>query len=185
MRCRYAWEVKMVFHVPSVGAGASHFFFSFSFFLSAYPFAPETDPTFGMHSSITDVFLSPLSLQGPRAAAIWAFHNGGSENAEGGSVRRHAGWLSEGGSPHGRVWQPEYCQAFRYLNEVPMSRVPPTANLLWGCWACRGKHAWLSLNANGNIGLFCKRKCLLQKRWAFLCATACFAKLSTRISLKT
>lgn len=46
-------------------------------------------------------------------------------------------------------------------------------------------HAWLAFNANGNIGLFYKRKCLLQKRWTFLCATACSAKLSTRTSLKT
>jgi len=144
MQCRHAREVKMVFHVPSVNAGAFHFFFFPFFFLWAYPFALETEPTFVVHASITDTFLSPLSLQGPRAAALRAFHNGGSENAEGGSICRHAGWLSEGGSPHGRVWQSEYRQAFRYVNKVPVKRVPPSADLLRGCWGCRDEHTCMT-----------------------------------------
>lgn len=141
MQCRHTPEVKMVFHLSSVSAGAFHLFFS-SFLLPSYPFPPEAEPTFNVYASITDAFLSVFSLQGTRAAAIWAFHNGGSENAEGGSICRHAGWLSEGGSPNGRVWQSKYCQAFRYLDKALMYSVPPSANLLWGCWGCRGEHAF-------------------------------------------
>lgn len=59
-------------------------------------------------------------FQGPRTTAIWTLHNGGSENAERGSICGHAGRLPEGGSPHGWIWQSEHCQALRYLNEVPM-----------------------------------------------------------------
>lgn len=58
--------MKLGFKVPSVGSAAFHFFF----FLSACPFASETEPTFSVHAFVTEGFLSSLSLQGPRAAAI-------------------------------------------------------------------------------------------------------------------
>lgn len=86
--------------------------------------------------------LNVCLLQSTRPAASGVFHDGGCEDAEGGSLSWHAEWLPERGSAHGRIWPSKHRATPRYvcvsvclwekLSEQAKTRFPAEAALTAG-----------------------------------------------------